>query len=139
MLQVEEPEPLMWNTKIIEMFIEFGQHIAKVNVEESDRLCKVAPDVFQEGEDVIFVRADVDIIFIEATSGFAARHGVPEAKKPQRIMTTKYGKIGNHEVRGSLLKKPVAGELPTWELKKHVSSTPIEGGNFSTNLIKKTS
>ena len=136
--QPEDPEPLMWPTKIKKIFIEFGQHIGKVNVEGSDRLCKVSPDVFQEGENVIFVRADVDIIFIEAISGFTAKHGVPEPKKPQRIMTTKYGQIGNYEVRGCLLKKPVPGEPHTWVLKKHVSSTNIEGGDFPTNLIKKT-
>ena len=136
---VLEEEPLSWSTKITDMFIEFNQHIAKVNVEELDRLCKVPPNVFQVGEDVTFVRADVDIGFTEAIAGFAARHGIPETKKPQQIMTTKYGKIGAHEVRGSLLKRPVDGEPSTWELKKHVSSTPLEGGNFPTELIKKTS
>ena len=38
---VQELEPLSWSTQITDMFTEFGQHIAKVNVEESDRLCKV--------------------------------------------------------------------------------------------------
>ena len=101
---VENEEPLSWRTIVTDMFIEFGQHIAKVEVEGSNRLCKVAPNVFQIGEEVVFVRADVDIIFTEGTTGFAAKHGVPESKKPCKIMTTKYGKIGQHEIQGNLLK-----------------------------------
>ena len=136
---VDNEEPLSWRTIVTDMFVEFGQHIAKVEVEGSNRLCKVDPNVFQIGEEVFFVRADVDIIFTEGTTGFAAKHGVPESKKPYKIMTTKYGKIGHHEIRGNLLKCVVGTEPSTWEIRKHVSSAPIEGGNFPTELIKKTS
>ena len=101
---VDNEEPLSWRTIVTDMFVEFGQHIAKVEVEGSNRLCKVDPNVFQIGEEVFFVRADVDIIFTEGTTGFDAKHGVPESKKPYKIMTTKYGKIGQHEIQGNLLK-----------------------------------
>ena len=79
----------------------------------------------------------MDIIFQEATIEYGSKLGVCIGSDPRNVYTTTYGSLGEYQLNGNLLKTPVDGQ--TWvKLSKHVSSTPLKGGNFPTYLISKT-
>ena len=90
---------------------------------------------------MIYVRPDVDITFTHPEVESVHRLGV-YVRRDTLTYTTSYRKMGGHQLSGNLLK------IPVWtfhalgyyvELSKHVSSTPLAGGDFPTHLISKTS
>ena len=86
------------------------------------------------------MRPDVDITFTHPEVESVLRLGVC-VRRNTLTYTTSYRKMGGYQLSGNLLK------IPVWafhalgyyvELGKHVSSTPLAGGDFPTHLISKT-
>ena len=86
------------------------------------------------------MRPDVDITFTHPEVESVHRLGV-YVRRDTLTYTTSYRKMGGYQLSGNLLK------IPVWtfyalgyhvELSKHVSSTPLAGGDFPTQLISKT-
>ena len=89
---------------------------------------------------MIYVRPDVDITFTHPEVEAARRLGVC-LRHDTLNYTTTYSKMGECQLSGNLLKIPVWGFYSLGyyvELSKHVSSTPLAGGDFPTHLISKT-
>ena len=86
------------------------------------------------------MRPDVDITFTHPEVESVHRLGVC-VRRDTLTYTTSYRKMGRYQLSGNLLKIPVWSLYALGyhvELSKHVSSTPLAGGDFPTQLISKT-
>ena len=89
---------------------------------------------------MIYVRPDVDITFTHPEVESVHRLGVC-VRRDTLTYTTSYSEMGRYQLSGNLLKMPVWSLYALGyhvELSKHVSSTPLAGGDFPTQLISKT-
>ena len=86
------------------------------------------------------MRPDVDITFKHPETAAVCRIGI-YVRRDTATYTTSRRKLEGHQLSGNLLKISAwdpSGLYGYVKLAKHVTSTPLVGGNFPTHHVNKT-
>ena len=86
------------------------------------------------------MRPDVDITFEHPEMASVCRLGI-YVRRDTATYTTSHRKLEGHQLSGNLMKIPAwasSGLYGYVKLAKHVTSTPLVGGDFPTHRVNKT-